>query len=213
VESASAVSDAPSVAKPSVLRASKKLCVRGGVLSLMSAAGGASSALIGARLLLGRKAFPRTGSAAEGASERAPAGKESATGIFADVASVTPIAVEGTSVFAEVASTPDTVGALGSVAANKGSDFVGADVVFAALMPAAEAGAEATEVFAVEDAFAVEAGAVEFEAEAGVDADEARPRSSAAKADSPNSANSMAATATLTSLPLGVGANARALSN
>jgi hypothetical protein len=165
--------------------------------------------------LLGRKAFPSPGSAAECASERAPAGKESATGIFADVASVTPIAVDDTSVFAGVASTPD-IGALGSVAANKGSDFVGADVVFeATLMPAAEAGAEATVVFAVEDAFAfeIEAGAVEFEAEAGVDAGEARPRSSAAKADDPNNANSMAATATLTSLPLGVGANARALSN
>jgi hypothetical protein len=87
--------------------------------------------------------------------------------------------------------------------------------MFAALMPAAEAGAEATVVFAVDAAFAleVEAGAVEFEAEAGVDADEARPRSSAAKADGPNSANSMAATAIFTSLPLGVGANARALSN
>jgi hypothetical protein len=128
---------------------------------------------------------------------------------------VTPIAVDGTSVFAGVASTPDIVGALGSVAANKGSDFVGADVVFeAALMLAAEAGAEAIVVFAVDAAFAleVEAGAVEFEAEAGVDADEARPRSSAAKADDPNSANSMAATAIFTSLPLGVGANARALS-
>jgi hypothetical protein len=99
--------------------------------------------------------------------------------------------------------------------ANKGYDFAGADVVFAALMPAAEAGAEATAVFAVEDAFAVEieADAVESEAEAGVDVDEARPRSSAAKADDPNSANSMAATAIFTSLPLGVGANARALSN
>jgi hypothetical protein len=31
------------VAKPSVLRASKKLCVRGGVFSLMSAAGGAAT--------------------------------------------------------------------------------------------------------------------------------------------------------------------------
>jgi hypothetical protein len=162
--------------------------------------------------LLGRKALPSPGSA-EGASERAPAGKESATGIFAGVASVTPIAVDGTSVLAGVASTPDIVGALGSVA-NKGYDFAGADVVFAALMPAAEAGAEATAVFAVEDAFAVEieADAVESEAEAGVDVDEARPRSSAAKADDPNSANSMAATAIFTSLPLGVGANARALS-
>lgn len=48
VESASAVSDAPSVAKPSVLRASKKLCERGGVLSLMNAAGGATNAVVGA---------------------------------------------------------------------------------------------------------------------------------------------------------------------
>jgi hypothetical protein len=129
---------------------------------------------------------------------------------------VTPIAVDGTSVFAGVASTPDTAGALGSVAANKGSDFISADVVFeATLMPAAEAGAEATAVFAVEDAFAfeIEAGAVEFEAEAAVDAGAGKPRSSAAKADGPNSANSMAATAIFTSLPLGVGANARALSN
>jgi hypothetical protein len=43
------VSDAPRVAKPSVLRASKKLCVRGRVLSLMSAAGGgATNAFVGA---------------------------------------------------------------------------------------------------------------------------------------------------------------------
>jgi hypothetical protein len=164
--------------------------------------------------LLGRKAFPSPGSAAEGASERAPAGKESAMGTFAGVASVTPIAVDGTSVFAGVASTPDIVGALGSVA-NKGYDFAGADVVFVTLMPAAEAGAEATAVFAVEDAFAfeVEPGVAESEAEAAVDAGAGRPRSSAAKADGPNNANSMAATAIFTSLPLGVGANARALSN
>jgi hypothetical protein len=117
---------------------------------------------------------------------------------------VTPIAVDSTSVFAGVASTPDIVGALGSVA-NKGYDFAGADVMFAALMPAAEAGAEAEAivVLAVEDAFAleVEADAVESEAEAGVGADEARPRSSAAKADDPNNANSMAATAIFTSPP------------
>ena len=48
MESASAVSDAPSDANPSVLRESKKLCARGGCLSLISAAGGESSAGIGA---------------------------------------------------------------------------------------------------------------------------------------------------------------------
>jgi len=55
VESASAVSDAPSDASPNVLRASKKLCVRGCCLSLINAAGGAGSALVGDRLALGRE--------------------------------------------------------------------------------------------------------------------------------------------------------------
>src|SRR3954462_254996 len=49
VESASAVSDAPRVAKPKVLRASKKVCVCGGVFSLTNAAGGgATRAVAGA---------------------------------------------------------------------------------------------------------------------------------------------------------------------
>lgn len=65
----------------------------------------------------------------------------------------------------------------------------------------------------VEATFALEVEAEESEAEAGVDASEGRPCLSAAKADGDNSANSMAAMATLTSLPLGVSANARALSN
>jgi hypothetical protein len=55
VESASAVSDAPSDASPRVLRESKKLCERGCCLSLINAAGGASSASIGARLGPGRE--------------------------------------------------------------------------------------------------------------------------------------------------------------
>ena len=134
MESASAVSDAPSVAKPSVLRASKKLCERFGVLSLMKAAGGgATNAVVGA------------GSAMVGAMAEDSAGFTS----------------EATRAFA-----------------------VGAEDA-------------AVEGSFVEDAFAleVEAGA----AEVGVDSDEGRPRSSAAKADGPNNANSMAATATLTS--------------
>ena len=70
--------------------------------------------------------------------------------------------------------------------------------------------AVAEDVFAVEDAFAdvafaLEVEAAETDAEAGVDADAGRPRSSAAKADGdngdPKTAKNMAITATLTSLP------------
>ena len=69
----------------------------------------------------------------------------------------------------------------------------------------------AEDEFALEDAFAGAAFALdveeeESEAEAGVDAGEGRPRLSAAKADDPNgnpkTANNMAATATLTISPL-----------
>lgn len=73
MESASAVSDAPSEARPRVLRASKKLCVRGGVLSLMSAVGGARSALSGARLLLVKKVLGTAGSAVIGAADNGSA--------------------------------------------------------------------------------------------------------------------------------------------
>jgi hypothetical protein len=102
-------------------------------------------------------------------------------------------------------SVPDIGEALGSVAATRAFAVGGAN--------AAEVSLEGE---FVEAAFAldVEAGA---EAEAGVDAGAGRPLLSAAKADDPSgnpkTANNMAATATLTSLSLGVGANARALSN
>ena len=142
MESASAVSDAPSVAKPSALRESKKLCERGGCLSLMNAAGGAASAVVGA------------GSAMVGAMAEDSAG------------------------FTSVATRAFAVGA--------------EDAVFED---------EFAEAAFVGDAFALAVEAAES-AEAGVDADEGTPRPSAAKADGPNNANSMAATATLTSLPL-----------
>lgn len=75
MESASAVSDAPSDASPSVLRASKKLCWRG-CLSLMKAAGGAGSALVGASsVLIGSRLAPgrtldRAGAGAGSEGER-----------------------------------------------------------------------------------------------------------------------------------------------
>jgi hypothetical protein len=175
VESASAVSDAPSVAKPSVLRASKKLCVRGGVLSLMSAAGGgATNAVVGAA------------SAAAGAV----------------VAGTNFTAVAFISVAAGVISVPGIGGASGSVTASTVFAVGAADAVaensFAEETFAVE-DAFAEGVFA-EDAFALEVEAAES-AEAGVDAGEGTPCRSAAKADDPRNANNMAATATLITLP------------
>jgi hypothetical protein len=64
---------------------------------------------------------------------------------------------------------------------------------------------DAVKVSFIEDSFVEDVFAVEAEAgavEGGVDAGEGTPRLSAAKADDPKNANSMAATATLTSLPL-----------
>src|SRR3954465_5088935 len=77
VESASAVSDAPRVAKPKVLRASKKVCVCGGVFSLTNAAGGGSKAGLGAGSLLAKNVLPSDGSVAAGVTDNVPVGKGS----------------------------------------------------------------------------------------------------------------------------------------
>jgi len=212
VESASAVSDAPSVAKPSVLRASKKLCVRGGVLSLISAAGGgATNAVVGA------------GSTMAGAMDEGSAGfismvagdtavvvgaVSAAAGAAAAAAGVNFISVGLISVVAGVMSVPGIGGASATRTFEVGTEDAVAEDVFA------------EEAFAVEDAFAGDAFAepafaAEVEAaesaEAGVDAGEGRPCLSAAKADDPNNAKNIAATATLISLPRRERKRARAI--
>jgi hypothetical protein len=157
---------------------------------------------------LPRKPFPSAGSTEAGASERFAAGARVPVGAgSAGFSSVAPVDADGISVSASATLVPDIGEALRSVAATRAFE-VGA--------------ADAGEDVFVEDAFAleVEVGAgAESEAEAGVDAGAGRPLPSLirAKADDPSgnpkTANNMAAMATLTSLSLGVGANARALSN
>jgi hypothetical protein len=119
---------------------------------------------------------------------------------------VTPVSLRPTP--ARVASIG---GASGSAAATRASDFPGAGDAFKAIVALAvedaladEAGRDARAVLVVEAPFAAEAeaGAAESEAEVGADDGEDTPWRSAARADGPNNANSMAATATLTSLPL-----------
>lgn len=104
MESASAVSAAPRVAKPSWLRASKKLCVRGGVLSLMTAAGGVSKACIGARLLLARKSLLNDGAVGAGVIASVPAGAGSAVLISAEIGGASGRAA--TSVWGEMEVVP-----------------------------------------------------------------------------------------------------------
>jgi len=188
VESASAVSDAPSVAKPRVLRASKKLCVRGGVLSLMSAAGGAAT-----------NAVAGAGAAMAGAMDKGSAGFISVAAgaisavVGAGASGVNFISVALNSVAAGVMSVPGIGGASATRTFEVGTEDAVAEDVFA------------EEAFAVEDAFADAALALEVEAaeseEPGVDAGEGTPCRSAAKADDPNNAKNIAATATLISLP------------
>jgi hypothetical protein len=128
---------------------------------------------------------------------------------------VAPIDGGGTSVGVGAMSVPDIGEALGSVAATRAFAVGGANAAEVSLEGEF---VEAAFAFAldVEAGAEAEAGA-ESEAEAGVDAGAGRPLLSAAKADDPSgnpkTANNMAAMATLTSLSLGVGANARALSN
>jgi hypothetical protein len=123
--------------------------------------------------LLVTKELSSAGLVAAGASDRVAADEASA--VFN---SVIPI---------EVGAASDIGGAPGSVTATR---------AFAV----GEEDALAEAAFA-EAAFAAAVEAPESEAEDGVDADEGTPRPSAAKADGPNNANSMAATATLTSSP------------
>jgi hypothetical protein len=171
------------VAKPSVLRASKKLCVRGGVLSLMSAAGGAAT-----------NVFAGAGSTMAGAMDEGSAGfismvaGDTAVFVGASAAGVNFISVGLISVAAGVMSVPGMGGASAIRAFAVGAEDALADDVFA------------EEAFTVEDAFALEVEAAES-AEAGVDAGEGTPWRSAAKADDPNKAKNIAATATLISLP------------
>ena len=188
MESASAVSDAPSDASPSVLRESKKPCVRGGCLSLMSAAGGVRSALAGARLGLGREL-----AGADSVDER------SATEGFADADSAdersAAVAVAGEIVAFVVAA----LGASGSAAELDRSDFDDAGVASATAALVSAIGADAVEsdaegVAGVE----AEAGVVE----AGLGEEDRGPRSSVAEADNLKSANTMAhAMANLTQSP------------
>lgn len=192
MESASAVSDAPSDASPSVLRASKKLCVRGGCLSLINAAGGAGSALVGERLVLGM-AFDGAGSADEGFATKSSAA----------------VAVAG-AIFAFEALVVAALGASGGAVEADRSDFDDAGAFTATVAPGSEAAGEA----------AIGAGAVESDVEgvAGVAAEasvgeaglgdaERGPRSSEANADSPKNANNIAhAMASLTQSPLHVSA-------
>jgi hypothetical protein len=134
---------------------------------------------------------------------------------------VAPVDADGISVGPGATSLADIGEASGSVAATRAFAVGAADAVAENVF--------AGETFIVVDAFAedvfaeaafvldVGPGAAESKGEAGVDAGAGRPLLSAAKADDPSgnpkTANNMAATATLTSLSLGVGANARALSN
>jgi hypothetical protein len=193
VERASAVSDAPRVAKPSVLRASKKLCARGGVFSLMSAAGGgATNAVAGA------------GSTMAGAMDAGSAGfismvaGDTAVVVGAAAAGVNFISVGLNSVAAGVMSVPGIGGASATRVFAVGAEDAVAEDVFAEDAFAVEA-AFAGDAFA-EAAFALAVEAAES-AEAGVDAGEGTPCRSAAKADDPNNAKNIAATATLISLP------------
>jgi len=177
VESASAVSDAPSDASPSVLRESKKLCVRGGCLSLINAAGGVSSALVGARLAPGRELAGAASVGADSASEG-----------FAPVAM-------GMSVAFVAAALGDSGNA---VAANTSAcDDVGA---FAAVALASEEADEAAGGAGVVESDAEVAAGVEAAVLVGEGG--RGPRSSAAEADNLKSANTMAhAMANFTSPP------------
>ena len=176
------MSDAPSDASPNVLRASKKLCVRVGCLSLINAAGGASSALVGARLVLGRALVAAGSVGTDSASE--------------DLAAV----AMGMSVAFVAAALGDSGNA---VAANRsGCNDVGTlkdSVVLASEEAEAAIGADA-----VESDIEGEAG-VEVEAgvgDAGLGDEERDPRSSVADADAPKNANTMAhAMANFTSPP------------
>jgi len=197
VESASAVSDAPNVAKPRVLRASKKLCVRGGVLSLMSAAGGgATNAVAGAAMAGAMDEASGFISMVAGDTAVVVGAVSAAAGAVA--AGVNFISVGLISVAAGVMSVPGIGGASATRTFEVGTEDAVAEDVFA------------EEAFAVEDAFAGDASAeaafaLEVEAaesaEAGVDAGEGTPCRSAAKADDPNKDKNIAATATLISLP------------
>jgi hypothetical protein len=164
VESASAVSDAPSDASPSVLRESKKLCVRGCCLSLMSAAGGASSALIGDRLVLGREFA------------------------VADSATVAVVGASGSAVPANTLGFADagTLKATVLLASEEAEVAIGAGVVVSDVAPVAATGAVESSVAAGVEA---EAGV----GEAGLGDEERGPRSSEANAGGPKNANKKSA--------------------
>jgi hypothetical protein len=163
-----------------MLRESKKLCERGGVLSLMKAAGGgATNAVVGAD--------PAMGSALA----------EDSTG-FISVAAGADSMAAGATAMAGAVLVLDIGEASGSVTATRAFAAGAADAV---VEDAFAEAAFAIEDASAEDEFAVEVEAAESDAEAGVDVGAGRPRPSAALADGPNNAKNMAATATLTSSP------------
>ena len=199
MESASAVSDAPSVAKPRVLRASKKLCVRGGVFSLMSAAGGgAINAVAGAGATMAGAMDEASGFISMVAGDTAVVVGAVSAAAGAVAAGVNFISVGLISVAAGVMSVPGIGGASATRTFEVGTEDAVAEDVFAEEAFAVE-DEFAEDVFA-EDAFVLAVEAAES-AEAGVDAGEGTPCRSAAKADDPNNAKNIAATATLISLP------------
>jgi len=210
VESASAVSDAPSVANPSVLRASKKLCVRGGVFSLISAAGGgAINAVAGADATMAGAMDEASGFISMVAGDTAVVVGAVSAAAGAVAAGVNFISVGLISVAAGVMSVPGIGGASATRTFEVGTEDAVAEDVFAEEAFAVE-DAFAGDAF-VEDAFAFAVEAAESDAEAGVDAGEGTPWRSAAKTDDPNKAKNIAATATLISLPRRERERARAI--
>jgi hypothetical protein len=141
----------------------------------MSAAGGATNAVVGAGLAMGS------------------ALAEDSTG-FISVAAGADSMAAGATAMADAVLVLDIGEASGSVTATRAFAAGAADAVVEDVF---------VEAAFVEAAFVleVEAGAAESDEEAGVDAGAGRPRPSAAKADGPNNAKNMAATATLTSSP------------
>jgi len=173
--------------------------VRGGVFSLIKAAGGAAT-----------NAVAGAGSTMAGAMDEGSAGFISM--VAGDTAVVVGAVAAGTN-FISVAFISLAAGAvlgpgIGGASATRAFAVGGEDAV------AEESFVEAA--FAVEDvfaeaAFAFEVEAAESDAEAGVDAGEGAPCLSAAKADDPNNAKNIAATATLISLPRRERERARAI--